>query len=627
MKNYSLLFLLLSVLFSHQLMAKKFIATVSKIRGVVTVLPPGAIHARKLLKGDDLYEDSSILTTPHSFVQVRYTDGSTLNLGPKSKIVLVELKKRTGVGVVSLLKGKLRASIQKREQSKRTGKNKFFVKTRSAALGVRGTVFQTTYNPSNDATALLTFEGKVAMAKVDEHIIEKHVKEVATDEEKQVQHEKVEKTKKDWNNNKVTSETMDKLLESKDIVVVKQGQYSGVTEGLKKSSLPVKISPKQFTVLYHSNEFQKVDKKDTKKLVKQAKQEAPLEGVYDKKTGDFAPRSGGFIDQNTGLYIPPSKNSKLDTKLGVYEAKDIGKLSLAGNYVAPKGLKLDAKQGFVIDKKYIAKEGVVDKSKLLVMKESLNNTIETDIVLKKKAERSSVYALTFPELFQKNTFTYSLRPNDSRIKVVNISNEGLGERELNDKDRVQHKFSWSHVSDGHWQLVTSFTIKNNNQDNYYIYDNYSASTKSDTLYGLGLTFNYLFSSTSLIKLDFDIDQDLYAGYYYSTTDTMYYMELEKVALLKFMVSYEKRFFHYKRFFMDALFGIGASKPKEQGHFDLRVQLLTKVNIGFNYWLGRSYSLRFGVWSSHQSGDVKGSIIPAEIKQSNNGADIRIGYIF
>lgn len=608
-------------------MAKKVIATVSKIRGVVTVLPPGAIHARKVLKGDKLYEDSSLLTTQRSFVQVRYTDGSTLNLGPKSKIVLVELKKKSGVGVVSLLKGKLRASIEKREESQRTGKNKFYIKTRSAALGVRGTIFQTTYNPTNDATSLLTFEGQVAMAKVDDKIIEKQAKEVVGDEAKQVQAESVEKTKKDWKNNKVNSETMDKLLETKETVVVKQGQYSGVTEGLVKSSLPVKISPKQFTVLYHSKEFKNVDKNVTKNLVKQANQEAPLEGMFDKKTGDFAPRSGGFIDPATGLYVPPKKTSKLDTKLGVYEAKDIGKLDLKGSYVAPKGLKLDAKEGFVLDKKYVAKEGDIDKSELLVMKATLNNTIESDIVLKQKVEKVSAHALTYHEIFQKNTLTYSLRPYESRTGINKITGGGFGDRELKDDGRVEHKFTWSHIGEGHWQLATSFSLKKANPNNYYLYDYYAESTASETFYKLGLTLNYLFSSTSLIKLSFDIDQDLYGGYYYDTTAMYYFMELEKIALLKFMVSYEKRFFHYKRFFMDGLFGLGVSKPKQQGHFDLGLQILSKVNIGFNYWLGRSYSLRLGIWSTYQKGDAEGAILPAELEKTDGGADLTIGYIF
>jgi hypothetical protein len=167
MKKIFLLCLTIFFLFSPQIYAKKVIAYVSKVRGHVTVLPPGAIKARRVIKNQKLYEDSSILTTAKSFVQVRYLDGSTLNLGPKSKIVLVELKKKTGVGVISLLKGKIRASIAKRSAQNRNGKNKFFVKTRSAALGVRGTVFQTTFNPQNDVTSLLTFEGKVAIAKID----------------------------------------------------------------------------------------------------------------------------------------------------------------------------------------------------------------------------------------------------------------------------------------------------------------------------------------------------------------------------------------------------------------------------------------------------------------------------
>ena len=105
-------------------------------------------------------------------------------------------------------------------------------------------------------------------------------------------------------------------------------------------------------VLKHSN---------IKGYISQADQKAPLEGITKAKTGDFAPRSGGFLDLETGLYVAPGKKSQLNKKLGVYEDKSIGSLSSkTGKYIPPKGLKLDAEKGFVpaeklIDEKEIKK--------------------------------------------------------------------------------------------------------------------------------------------------------------------------------------------------------------------------------------------------------------------------------
>ena len=71
--------------------------------------------------------------------------------------------KKNEVGIITLLKGKIRSKVKK---TKAHSKNKFFVKTQNAALGVRGTDFQTIYNPENNVTNLLTFKGKVAMINV-----------------------------------------------------------------------------------------------------------------------------------------------------------------------------------------------------------------------------------------------------------------------------------------------------------------------------------------------------------------------------------------------------------------------------------------------------------------------------
>ena len=621
----------LILLFSQASFSKVNIAKIEKLRGIVTVLSPGALHAHKAVRGDQLVADSSIVTKPRSFVKVLYNDGSTVNLGPKSKIILVEMQKDTGVGVISLLKGKIRASIKKRKSGQRKTKNKFFVKTRSAALGVRGTSFQITYNPENDATSLLTFEGKVAMVKVDDRIIEKQIQEVATDEERQVRDEQLQKIKDDWQSHKISAKNLDKILDANETVEVKPGQYAGVIEGLKKTSLPVKISPKQYTVLYYNKDFQKVRKGNVKTLLKQADQAAPLEGLNDKETGDFAPRAGGFLDANSGLYIPPKNTSKLNKKLQVYEAKSIGSVEEStGKYIAPVGLKLDAKQGFVLDKKYLAGEGQIDKANLLVMKESLNQTLATDVILKGSPIAPSIHALTYPELFQKDTLTYSFRPHDSVWHLNKVESSDVAAKSMEGHEQVIHKFEWHQVTDGNWQVSTSFSLKNSDQykfDTDGFYNIYSDSHYGETLYGLGISLNYLMSIGSLLQFELSVDQDNYVAYYYDSSDMSYYLELEKIALLKVMASYQKRFLHFKRFFMDVNIGLGVAKSKEQGHFEIKPQFLSHLKLGFNYWLGRSYTLRLGLWTSYQTGKVEGAVVPATISREDGGAEFNMSFIF
>ena len=236
---------------------------------------------------------------------------------------------------------------------------------------------------------------------------------------------------------------MEKALNSKESVTVPRGQFSGVTPKLKKTTLPVKISPKQFTLLYKNDELKKPEElKDISKkdYITQADQKAPLEGVSSQKTGDFAPRSGGFLDLETGLYVAPGKKSQLNKKLGVYEDKSIGSLSSkTGKYIPPKGLKLDAEKGFVpevdlIDEKEIKKleekikdlnEGIKKQKQVLSKK---IGSILKKIKLPKIKKPKVVKDLLDPSLMpDKNGFLFSNSLGLRHISRNSDNNLGLVE--------------------------------------------------------------------------------------------------------------------------------------------------------------------------------------------------------
>ena len=135
-----IIFILFQSLTAIEAKRGPFIAEVIIVRGRVTLMAPGLRSAVVVKKGKKLWRDSSILTGKNSFIRIKFLDGSLASLGPESKMVVNETGK-TNVGLISLVKGKLRTKIEK-------GKNArpFFIKTRTAALGVRGTEFQTLYN-------------------------------------------------------------------------------------------------------------------------------------------------------------------------------------------------------------------------------------------------------------------------------------------------------------------------------------------------------------------------------------------------------------------------------------------------------------------------------------------------
>ena len=341
-----LLLIFFYTLNSWQVWSSEKIAEAVIVRGKVTVLELGELQAKVVKKGTKFKKDASILTGPRSFIRIKFKDKSLASLGPKSKMVVNQVGKRK-TGLISLIKGKLRTKVIKKgtKLTKDKSSHSLFIKTNTASLGVRGTDFQVVYNAKNKVTSLLTYEGEVQISK---NKVRK--KSLTSKTEKGLLEEQTREMKK--------------VLNSKESVTVPKGQFSGVTPKLKKTSLPVKISPKQFTLLYKNDELKNPEElKDISKkdYISQADQKVPLEGISKAKTGDFAPRSGGFLDLETGLYVAPGKESQLNKELGVYEDKSIGSLSSkTGNYIPPKGLKLDAEKGFVpaeklIDEKEIKK--------------------------------------------------------------------------------------------------------------------------------------------------------------------------------------------------------------------------------------------------------------------------------
>jgi hypothetical protein len=229
------------------------IAEVVKVRGEVTQLSPGAKDARQVSIGDKLAEDTSILTGAKSFIKIKFLDESELNLGPESKIIISEMKKDSP-GVISLLKGRMRTEVQKSTSS---NENKFFVKTRTAAMGIRGTDFQTIYNPENKITSLLTYKGSVAMAKIDDSQYQK-LEEIDQKESILVERKNSGKSVEIKNipsDEISTVSTLNKILSKKETVFVPPGQISLVNNIVKRTSLPIKISNLQLNALYKNTEY------------------------------------------------------------------------------------------------------------------------------------------------------------------------------------------------------------------------------------------------------------------------------------------------------------------------------------------------------------------------------------
>ncbi|MEX1099358.1 MAG: FecR family protein, partial [Bacteriovoracaceae bacterium] len=349
-------------------------AKVVMTRGEVTKLKPGERDASPVKRGEVLPEDTSVLTGEKSVVRLRFADNSTMNLGPKSKVVISKMPEQKP-NMINLLTGAIKAEVDKKENEKK--KTKMIIKTRSAVMGVRGTKFQAVYNAQNKNTSLVTIEGKVAMVKKEKPVL-KSAQDLTAEGPARVADSDAE------------LDAFDKSLqESKEAVEVDAGKYSGVQESAQAPSQPVKIAPKQYEAMAKS-----MNSKNTAEEVMGTE-----DALGEIEALESAPKPGGFVDFETAIYVPPSEEALLDNETATFTAEeDMGDVDQAtGDYIPPKGVKLDAKEGFVVDQEEIAKvasnEEKEEMQRTLAKMESVNKDVKKQVAasankIEKKVEAS-----------------------------------------------------------------------------------------------------------------------------------------------------------------------------------------------------------------------------------------------
>lgn len=437
-------------------------AKVLLVRGTVTKLLPGTLHASTVKRGDLLTEDTSVVTGEKSFVRLRFSDNSTMNVAPKSKIVIDKLPEKKA-NMVNLLTGMLKAEVKKK--TKKKTKTKLIVKTRSAVMGVRGTKFQAMYNSQNKATSLVTVEGQVAM--VDEREISKLVKKASQLESKSSV--KVE-----------TVDTIDRAFEeSRSVVEVPAGRYSGVSRKVRKPSRPVKIAPRQYNAIAKS-----MGSKNKADDVMGA------EGVIGKSTNPASFKSGGIVDFKTGLYVAPDSSSSLDPKTGTYiVSSQVGEIDeLTGDYIPPKGIKIDAKKGFVLDVANSADIATADRENLQNTIQKMNKTAEKQIIVNKN-EAKSIQNSFFSWLPQSHFLTIELRPYSQELTVENKGSNSKAE--FYTESASWTIFTWNQA----WSSIWSSRIRlgkhsyDIDQSGLNVYE-YGDDDEDDGFFSLGAAYKY-----------------------------------------------------------------------------------------------------------------------------------------
>jgi len=641
LKNVVIIFSL--SVFSTSSVAKIFIAEVEQLRGHVTQLKPGAKQAEPLFLGDKIEEDTSLVTGEKSFVRVKFLDGSLLNLGPTGKIIVVQMPKE-GAGVVSLLKGTLRTQVEKNRNTK-AGENKFFVKTRSAAMGVRGTDFQTVYNPENKMTSLLTFKGEVAMANVKEVHKQMAVKTVRVNN----QDVEVEQVVSKANENALQQKTLNDALKTKETVVVKPGQFSGTVKQFENVSKPVKISPLQLNALYKNKDLEAkgdnatgLDAKknmadETKKAilessVAQADQEAPPEGYFNAKTKEFAPKAGGFIDLTTGLYVPPASDSEYDSQRKIYIPSKVGSVDTkTGEYVAPEGLKLDAKKGFIVDTIKMAELGQskkIEASKtLLAMSSDLNKTIGRDFVLAPENAKirfgSSFGTYTPREVYTKNSLSVALTNTSEKLTYSELSDNQYN-RKYNSVGGTGFAFAWLLNSDGVFQPLAEFSLKD-------IEYKQAGIRQPDTrLFAMAVGGRYYVSDRFNYVAKLLLEQNHYFTYTLDSTNsaaTTTTPELKVVTVPKIKGGVNYNIYERTRFQIFGDLGMILTGPRESADFSLNMGLGVYGKLSLRTNFTQKFWGELGLGLDHENQKAKDTTSSQSLSRDDSTIAFRLGGVF
>ncbi len=355
-KTLQLIIIGLFLIAGNAIANENFVAKVVILRGQANAKLTSGKEIQ-LLQNLDIPEGAVIQTAEKSFVKLIFLDKSQMNLGPNSQMVINAFPKKEA-GIITLVKGQLRSQVTKdyMEMDDKS-KSKLFIKTTSAAMGVRGTDFQVNFNPENNNTSLITFEGRVAMSHLDDL-----ARDSGFDQSK-----------------------LEKVVSSDKAVMVTAGQISAVNLNVSsRAMLPTTLAPIQVNALKNNETGIKESATEGKSEEKTFKAPIPpgtdgamfasnakevdheVKGFFNDKTGEYKLPAGSIIDLQTVNIIPPPQNAVFDPNTKTFAVPDnFGKVDKStGGYVAPEGLKLNSDGRFeIIEKEKIDHKGNDDKKR------------------------------------------------------------------------------------------------------------------------------------------------------------------------------------------------------------------------------------------------------------------------
>lgn len=147
--------------------------TIGSIDGAKTVLVRRSNGNHELKPGDPVQPGDLLQTDSKTTTTIRCSDGSVLVLGHSTDVGIENAANAQRTARIN--SGTIRAIVSKINTEKNQEKKKFrfFIKTRTATLGVRGTDFVVSADSATETVELHTLEGTVEAAKDETALVTK----------------------------------------------------------------------------------------------------------------------------------------------------------------------------------------------------------------------------------------------------------------------------------------------------------------------------------------------------------------------------------------------------------------------------------------------------------------------
>jgi hypothetical protein len=134
------------------------------VKGDVTYKSHGAKKFKKARINKKICQGDLVKTAKEARAKVVMADQNELNISPDTEL-LIEVYQDNKQAVLNVLNGKVRSNVKQKYQDNK--QSHYRVKTKSAVAGVRGTEFLAGFDRATNRAQVITFEGEVAVGKME----------------------------------------------------------------------------------------------------------------------------------------------------------------------------------------------------------------------------------------------------------------------------------------------------------------------------------------------------------------------------------------------------------------------------------------------------------------------------